>query len=341
MCGDTDFVKQDGLFVCQSCGCKYSLEDAVKLMVEGSVDVSGSTIKVDNTAKLDNLYILARRAREEGNIENAQKYYEMIATEEPNDWEAAFYYVYFTACCCKIGEIVTAARSVKNCLNSVCELITINLPSEYWKSAYEVIYVDVVNLASDLLYTSEKHYNEFNNVSGAFNEQFNRVSAILNMVEVMGDVINAIFQDEKKSVNAYYKCLQFIDDYHDFVELNRKNRIYKKIVDLDSSSTDIIQNKKIDDQVAKISREIKILEQNTEGSHGVKRISFGIFMFLVCLFDICIAPNGVIVVMSLLAAILPGFCLVSGIKDYTKYKKNMDILGNKRHQMEALLNSKK
>ena len=61
MCDSTDLIKQDGVFVCQYCGTKYSVEEAKKLMVEGTVDVSGSTVKVDNSAKLDNLYKLALR----------------------------------------------------------------------------------------------------------------------------------------------------------------------------------------------------------------------------------------------------------------------------------------
>ena len=30
MCGSSDMVKQDGMFVCQTCGVKYSLEEAKK-----------------------------------------------------------------------------------------------------------------------------------------------------------------------------------------------------------------------------------------------------------------------------------------------------------------------
>ena len=30
MCGSTDLIKQDGVFVCQTCGCKYSVEEAKK-----------------------------------------------------------------------------------------------------------------------------------------------------------------------------------------------------------------------------------------------------------------------------------------------------------------------
>ncbi len=36
ICESTDFVKDDGLFVCQGCGCKYSAEEAKKMMQEVS-----------------------------------------------------------------------------------------------------------------------------------------------------------------------------------------------------------------------------------------------------------------------------------------------------------------
>ena len=35
--------------VCQNCGMKYSVEEAKKMMIEGTVDVQG-TVKVDNSA---------------------------------------------------------------------------------------------------------------------------------------------------------------------------------------------------------------------------------------------------------------------------------------------------
>ena len=42
MCGSTDLMKQDGVFVCQSCGTKYSVEEAKKMMIEGTVTVNVS-----------------------------------------------------------------------------------------------------------------------------------------------------------------------------------------------------------------------------------------------------------------------------------------------------------
>lgn len=41
MCGNNDLIKQDGVYVCQYCGTKYTVEEARKMMVEGTVDVQG------------------------------------------------------------------------------------------------------------------------------------------------------------------------------------------------------------------------------------------------------------------------------------------------------------
>ena len=67
MCGSADLIKQDGVLVCQHCGTRNSVEEARKMMTDGPVDVSGSTVKIDNTNKLANLYEVARRAKNDEN----------------------------------------------------------------------------------------------------------------------------------------------------------------------------------------------------------------------------------------------------------------------------------
>lgn len=122
MCGSNDLIKQDGVFICQSCGCKYSVEEAKKMMVEGAVEVTG-TVKVDSSDELGNLYQLARRAKDTENNENAAKYYDMILIKDPTSWEANFYSVYFKSMGCKIADIPTAATSVNNCIEITLDLI--------------------------------------------------------------------------------------------------------------------------------------------------------------------------------------------------------------------------
>ena len=127
MCGGKDLIKDSGFFICQNCGCKYTVEEAKKLMIEGLVDVSGSTVKLDDSAELQNLYELARRAKDTDNNDNGLKYYEMIILKDPASWEANFYSIYFKALKCKIGEISEAATTVKKCIDTTFELILKNV----------------------------------------------------------------------------------------------------------------------------------------------------------------------------------------------------------------------
>ena len=89
MCGSTDLLKQDGVFVCQTCGTKYSVEEARKMMIEGTVNVSG-TVKVDNTDKIKNYLEMARSAYEAGNKSEAEVYCNRIIEIEPQNYEAWF-----------------------------------------------------------------------------------------------------------------------------------------------------------------------------------------------------------------------------------------------------------
>ena len=89
MCGSTDLMKQDGVFVCQSCGMKYSVEEAKKMMIEGTVDVQG-TVKVDDTAKIDNYYTMAENAYDAGNKKEAENYCNKIIEIDPAHYQAWF-----------------------------------------------------------------------------------------------------------------------------------------------------------------------------------------------------------------------------------------------------------
>lgn len=96
MCSGNDFVKQDGFFVCQSCGTKYTVEEAKKIMIEGTVDVHG-TVKVDNSAQIETYLANARRAKSKEDWEEVEKYYNMAEQFQPENIEAVFYSSYAKA----------------------------------------------------------------------------------------------------------------------------------------------------------------------------------------------------------------------------------------------------
>ena len=122
-CGSHDLIKQDGFFICQHCGMKYSLEEAKKLIIEGVVDVSGSTVKIDESETMQNLLMLARRAVKEDNKNYAIKYYEMIAIKDPSNWESAFYPQYYRAYDCSINDLKHMFSSLLENLKLVLGLI--------------------------------------------------------------------------------------------------------------------------------------------------------------------------------------------------------------------------
>ena len=87
MCNSTDLLKQDGMFICQSCGCKYSPEEAKKMMIEGTVDVKG-TVDIDKSKDLTNYLTLAQVAVESSNVEDSKKYTDKILEIDPKNYIA-------------------------------------------------------------------------------------------------------------------------------------------------------------------------------------------------------------------------------------------------------------
>ena len=117
MCGSTNLLKQDGVFVCQSCGTKYSVEEAKKMMVEGTVDVKG-TVKVDQSGNVENLLKLASDALDSLNGEEAYNYANKaleIAPENGDAWLVRMKAVGLTAILkdLKVNDVLTAGNNAK------------------------------------------------------------------------------------------------------------------------------------------------------------------------------------------------------------------------------------
>lgn len=90
MCGGTDIIKQNNVFICQTCGTKYSVEDAKKMMIEGKVDVSGSTVIIDNSNSVEKFYTMAELAYNSGNYLEAETYCNKIIEINFDHYKAWF-----------------------------------------------------------------------------------------------------------------------------------------------------------------------------------------------------------------------------------------------------------
>ncbi|MBR5616532.1 MAG: TFIIB-type zinc finger domain-containing protein [Clostridia bacterium] len=237
MCGSTDFEKQEGFLVCQSCGLKYSVEEARKIMVEGTVEVQG-TVKVDSSEELKNLYQAARNAREASDDATAIRHYESISAKDPNSWEALFYLSVLKTNSIKNGEIATAAIRVSNCLDRVFQLIKGNVANEAErKAAVKEVAEKCYQIAVWLTSASHNFYktvtkgnglmaltgvtgliSSLGNTGSALSENQNRCFNIGNLMCICGNGIEAYFDmtdDKYKSyvIWCWKRMLGLNDDY--------------------------------------------------------------------------------------------------------------------------------
>lgn len=155
MCGSNNIIKQDGLFVCQDCNTKYSVEEA-KRMYNETVKVRG-TVKIDSSSELSNLYEIARRAKDTNNAENALRYYDQILIKDPNSWEAQFYVVYFRAMVCETTEIGISASNLSDSISPILDLVKNNVGGDKQEEIILEIY-ERCSSVSNLLFKITKNW---------------------------------------------------------------------------------------------------------------------------------------------------------------------------------------
>ena len=207
MCGSTNLVKEGGVFVCQSCGTKYSVEEAKKMMVEGTVEVKG-TVKVDTSDDLKNLYEIARRAKDSNNSENAAKYYEQILMKDPNSWEANFYTIYFQSMSCRIAEIYSVEGNIINNYEPILTLVKTTLPEEEQAKVLEEIYLRI-SIIADIFFNSAVNYFKNTDVSIRYElrgETCDRVLYSFFLLYYLAAYINETFSHKYEQIAV--KCLE-------------------------------------------------------------------------------------------------------------------------------------
>jgi tetratricopeptide (TPR) repeat protein len=206
MCGSADLVKQNGLYICQSCGTRYSVEEAKKMMFEGTIDVSGSAVKVDNSDELKNLYIIARRAKDDNNFENAAKYYDMILVKDPNSWEANFYLPYFKAMGCEEAtQIESVSISFRNNINTVLKLIKDHVEGkEEQEKAVRDVALRCMTISLMLYSEAKADYEVKSKYTSSISDEItqlvyqnmvNGCYAATDIMYVLGNCIDSIFVD--------------------------------------------------------------------------------------------------------------------------------------------------
>lgn len=205
VCGSNDLVKEDGCFICQYCGAKYSPEEAKRLIVEvnGKVDVSGSKVTVDNTSFVERSLENARRAKAKEDWEECEKYYNMVEQYEPTNIEAIFYSSYGKARMALVDSDRFKREQKIKVLKNTISVIDDNYDNSPDK--YEENKVLIQNINADLLSMMNSSFvmNTVNNGNYTSNDSsytFDMfIELSLGMIESIEHIIGVI-TDKKKTI---------------------------------------------------------------------------------------------------------------------------------------------
>lgn len=238
LCGSAEVVKQDGVFVCQSCGAKYTLDEAKQLLKDvpsnEAEDIETKSKPKKRVAKktseqndllhsvdgseveLNKLYTLARRAVDENTLEDGIKYYEKILREKPDDWEARFYVAYCRAGSCRVGDIVKVSNSLQKTIEPVLKKIKSSCSVSDAKANARVVYKKTSGMAVLLYNNGLAHWQGRHGESigddnlYTFNSAKDFCRAARTLMFTLGESLQKVFGSALSSqvVSAMKDCLR-------------------------------------------------------------------------------------------------------------------------------------
>lgn len=273
MCGGTGLIKQDGVFVCQNCGTKYSIEEAKKMMIEGTVNVQGS-VEIDYSSRINNLYKLAEIDIDKHDCGNAQKYYESILIEEPTSWKAHFFISYIKVWNSKKVEILRVTNDFCNNYNSLMKMIKEYVNVREQSLALETVFdrskklLNMLNNAIMSMYNEDLAWKPFissqpdlsdiynarckkkNHDENARKEMICRSEIVYKIMSVMGDEIHSTFGENSEvhafAVDAWKEYVDGLSNFSNFSQTAQQELIIYsekiKKYDPDYSSVSVVSD---------------------------------------------------------------------------------------------------
>ena len=263
--------------------------------------MKSETVKADNSAKLDNLYQLARRAQKEGNFEKSAQHYETILLEVPNCWESVFYSSYCNAVSqYQNDKTGSAIKTLLSCTNSALDLIEDNKGedeqqsklavmidelSQICEEIYNELYEEKNGVADNLKNIPRSEYLEF------FDQYDKRIIAISKIYALLGFKILELFNDNsdfgKKGISMVEKGIRVVKDgvtyflakserkgiiseYQECMASIRKQtseRRFNEYWEAHQSERENLESEKqsLNEQINTLNNKISEIPQNTDG----------------------------------------------------------------------------
>ena len=183
MCGSIDLIKKEGLFECQNCGTKYSVEEAKKMMVEGVVEVQG-TVKIDSSNKIDNLLKNAKILYQDGKTGEAYNLFGEVLNIDTENYIAIAYRGLSSAWTTSVTEPkqLDAVRGVARSLELA--LKKLGNSKEYLDFSLEIgEEIDKIGSACLKLYI-----DYYTNASNAYVERIKELTSSMKKAGIYADV---------------------------------------------------------------------------------------------------------------------------------------------------------
>ncbi|MBQ4618141.1 MAG: TFIIB-type zinc finger domain-containing protein [Clostridia bacterium] len=236
MCSGTDLIKQDGMYVCQHCGMKYSVEDAKRMMIEGTVDVQG-TVKVDNSSFVEKYLLNARRAKQKEDWDEVEKYYNMVEQNDPSNIEAIFYSSYAKAKSSLTNEDIFKRQAIFKVLNNSVSILDDNFDldreEEHMKIIAEIAQ-DIIKMSgSSFVYTTKRTQYGTTDNKGETYELFR--SLALEFTKTLDNIVQKYAAVDKSRARALIELNITMFEYmrdHLYSTVNGKTACNENIVRL-------------------------------------------------------------------------------------------------------------
>lgn len=198
--------------VCQYCNSAFIVEKAINNYTNYvtnhiNINTSGNTVNIiGGDEKAENYLLLARRAKDNDDAENAARYYSLVLETRPDDWEATFYTTYYSVAQTKIGNIPSAAVKLKNCLGLVIDLLKANHSESDCKKGIDEIHSKTTALCL-MLYASYRNYFLQFRANANICQSYNlAVLAIVGVLYNLGNLVEMNFPGKEEYTNIAVQC---------------------------------------------------------------------------------------------------------------------------------------
>ena len=204
--------------ICKFCGTPFVTEKAINnynnTMINNiNINSSGNTVNIlESNNKLEEYLQLARMAKENDDIEKAEKFYTLVLEAQPDSWEANFYSTYYSVAQTKIGEIPVTALKFRNSLGIVIALLSKEDNSPNIKKDIIEIKNRIFSICT-LLYNNYRAYFLRFRINAEICRSYNMaVLAITGILYNFGDLLEKHFKNNneylKISCESYKKALE-------------------------------------------------------------------------------------------------------------------------------------